>query len=45
MGKSKIKQNDLINFEEVFLEKENRRKKREITKQKKEKRNKKENWN
>ena len=45
MGKNKIKQNDLINFEESFLEKEYRRKKREIMKKKKEKKNKEENWN
>lgn len=45
MGKNKIKQDNLISFEESFLEKESRRKKREITQKKKEKKNKKEKWN
>lgn len=45
MGKFKQKKEDMTEIELFYTEKENRRKKREINKQKKDKRNKKDKWN
>ena len=45
MGKFKQKKEDMTEIDLFYTEKENRRKKREINKQKKDKKNKKDKWN
>ena len=45
MNKNRQKKEEVREIDDFYLEKENRRKKREINKQKKDKRNKKDKWN
>lgn len=45
MGKNKQKKEEIIEVEQFYMDKENRRKKREINKKKKDKYKKMEKWN